>query len=263
MGQAYGTFLLIGFLIGLFFSRRRAAVIGLSPAEILNLSYLILILGVVGARFAHWGLYSETYEFGQEDWDLIAIWNGGLVYYGGLMAGIGTAITYAWCKKIPAIDLLDLLAPAGAIGLAITRIGCFLNGCCFGRTSVLPWSVQFPAESYVYIHQRHLELIESSQLPLHVHPTQLYEFIAASLIFSYLWFRYPYRRFAGEIIGSFGLLYSCWRFFNEFWRADSFVWIWPSELLGPLEPGLIDRIRDKGCCCQRTMQSHSRHTQPL
>lgn len=92
---AYGTFLIIGFLIGLFFARRRAAVLGLSSAEILSLSYLIIILGVVGARVAHWSLYPEVYKFGQEGWGLIALWNGGLVYYGGLGTGIGTAIVYA------------------------------------------------------------------------------------------------------------------------------------------------------------------------
>ena len=232
---AYGTFLLLGFLLALWLIRRRASNLGLVTSDVLNLGYSVILLGMVGAHLLHAAVYWDAYTskpaltdlstaYDINLWKLIAFWEGGLIYYGGLIGGIVAAVLFALFKKIPVLDLLDLTAPPAVLGLALTRIGCFFNGCCFGQPTQLPWSVQFPAESYVHIKQLQDGLIVHGETPLAVHPTQLYELVAALLIFVILWIAYNHRKFAGEIFFSFGLLYTVWRFFKEFFRADSYPW---------------------------------------
>lgn len=232
---AYGTLLMAGFVIAIVLAVQRHNALGLKRLEILELGYLTLIGGVIGARLLAVAINIDTVvaEIGAVDSAggvarllryAAAFWKGGLAFYGGLAGGIAVIWVYARYKKIPCPDLFDFLAPAVAIGLAVTRLGCFLNGCCFGKPTRMPWAVQFPSHSHVHIQQWRQGLVDLGGRPLPVHPTQLYELVAALAIFALLWMRYPRRRFAGEIFLSFGLLYSAWRFISEFWRADSPVW---------------------------------------
>lgn len=232
---AYGSMLTIGFIVAIFLAALRARDIELKSIEVIELGYFAFIGGIIGARMLHVALNLERYLGGTDSlismsgiiailWNTIAFWNGGLAFYGGLFGGITAILLYAKYKKISGLELLDLLTPPTAIGLAVTRLGCFLNGCCFGKHTDVPWALQFPSHSYAYFHQWHLGLIEIGDRPLPVHPTQLYELVAALIIFAYLWMRYPQRKFAGEIFFTFGLMYSAWRFMIEFWRADSSIW---------------------------------------
>jgi phosphatidylglycerol:prolipoprotein diacylglycerol transferase len=231
---AYGTLLVAGFIVAIVLAVQRHSALGLKRLEILELGYLTLIGGVLGARLLDVAINLGTVlsEIGAVDsaagiarllWHVGAFWKGGLAFYGGLAGGIAVIWVYGRYKKIPCLELFDFLTPPVAIGLAVTRLGCFLNGCCFGKPTRMPWAVQFPSHSHVHVQQWHQGLIDLAGRPLPVHPTQLYELVAALAIFALLWMRYPRRGFAGEIFFNFGLLYSAWRFISEFWRADSLM----------------------------------------
>lgn len=233
---AYGAALMVGFLLATCLARRRAKHLGLAKAEIFDLGFFAILGGVIGARLLFVGLnLSHFFEWpagigffawlGASLWRVIGTWNGGLAFYGGLAGGIGAIRFFARRRKIPFIDILDFVAAPVAVGLAVTRVGCFLNGCCFGKICALPWAVTFPEGSHVYDHHWATGLVGDGEASLPVHPAQLYETLAALAILAAVWLWYPRRKFAGQIAASFGMLYTIWRFFNEFFRADSGPWM--------------------------------------
>jgi len=222
---AYGTMLMVGFLLAVWMARRRAAALGLQKIELLDMGIFAIIGGVAGARLMHVIIYWKDYFLDDAMWPqwmgpfgwlgaMAATWNGGLVYYGGLGGGMLALWLYTRRRKIPYIDALDFVAAPAAVGLAMTRVGCFLNGCCYGCASDLPWAVTYPDTSHVY---------KGQLLAYAVHPTQLYETLAALAMAAFVWWLvWPRRKFAGQAAFTFGTLYAVWRFFNEFLRADSF-----------------------------------------
>jgi phosphatidylglycerol:prolipoprotein diacylglycerol transferase len=237
---AYGTMLMIGFLLAVFLTRRRAHCVGLEKAQVFDLGFCGIIGGILGARMMHVAVFWPHYFVSHEMWPvwmgplgwlgaMVSTWKGGLVYYGGLLGGLLAVWIYARRRRIPLADLLDFAAPGGALGLAVTRIGCFLNGCCHGGPTAAPdpwWGVHYPSGSPAW----------GAYGDVSVHPAQLYEAAAALGICAFLWFMYPRRRYAGQIACWFGLLYSVWRFCNEFLRGDS----------GPWRPEIFGRICDFG-----------------
>ncbi|MHC4914810.1 MAG: prolipoprotein diacylglyceryl transferase [Planctomycetota bacterium] len=232
---AYGTMLMVGFLLAVFLARRRCGALGLERPQVFDLGFLAVIGGIVGARLLHIALYWPDYFSTRALWPewmgplgwigaMLATWKGGLVYYGGLGGAIAAVWLYGRRKGIPLTDMLDFSAPPAALGLALTRIGCFLNGCCYGGSTGLPWGVKFPQGSHAYAIRDAAGRLVGFREPFHVHPAQLYEMLAALGIFGLLWYFYPRRRFSGAVAWSFGLLYAVWRFLNEFARADSGPW---------------------------------------
>lgn len=156
-------------------------------------------------------------------------WTGGLTWYGGLIFGLGTAWIWSRVHNWSFLRYLDTAAPAIAIGHFFGRIGCFLSGCCYGQVCEAPWGVQFPAGSSAYSEHaetHRTQLIEQHQHSgiwesLPVHPAQLYEAGLLFGIFALLWFGLRKRkRFDGEVMGWFLVLYGLARFMVEFWRAD-------------------------------------------
>ncbi len=84
-------------------------------------------------------------------WQIFAIWNGGLVYYGGMIFGTLAILVFVRVQGYRVAQVADLASSVGAIGVAFGRVGCFLNGCCWGRRAELPWSVRFPLFSPSWI----------------------------------------------------------------------------------------------------------------
>ena len=241
---AYGTMLMVGFLLAVAMARRRAAAIGLQKVEIFDMGIFAIIGGVLGARLMHVAVYWPDYFLRHDMWPqwmgsfgwlgaIVATWNGGLVFYGGLIGGMLALWIYTRRKRIPIVDVLDFVAAPAAVGLAMTRIGCFLNGCCFGHACSLPWAVTYPARSSPYAIFEDGHLVGYHQA-FPVHPTQLYETLAALTMAALLWWLvWPRRKFAGQTAFTFGMLYAVWRFCNEFLRADTFAdgpTLWPVHL---------------------------------
>lgn len=224
---AYGTFLVLGMLAAVWVSGRHSRALGLTRLDSFDLGVWLLAGGILGAHLLHVALKPEAYFGGGLGPGLrraAELWRGGLVYYGGLAAAFLVLWLWGRRRRLPYLDLLDFIAPLGALGLAVTRVGCFLNGCCFGVPTGVPWAVVFPPGSHAHARQAAAGLIGPGEAALPVHPVQLYEAAVAAAIFGVLWARFPRRRHAGEGVAAFGLLYGPWRLYAETLRADDPTW---------------------------------------
>lgn len=148
--KSYGTMMVIGFLCALYLARWRARKLNENPLNITNFAVYILIAGVIGARIMEVVLNFSDYR--DNLWAIFMFWRGGLAFVGGVILALPVMIIYCRKMKLPTLKYLDILAPAVMLGLAFGRIGCLLNGCCFGQPANLPWAIQFPV-SNTYITQ--------------------------------------------------------------------------------------------------------------
>ncbi len=190
---SYGFMLMLAFLAAIYVAVREARMRAIKVDLVYDFAFWLLVGGLVGARlsyvFYNWPLFSFN------PWEALAVWEGGLNFYGGLLGGLTAGLIFVYWKKLPLEDISDLAGLALPLGLAIGRIGCFLNGCCYGKPTRLPWGVTFPSVSFK------------------VHPTQLYESLYALLIFRY-------RIGRGNVFLTFLLSYTFFRFLNEFLRVN-------------------------------------------
>jgi phosphatidylglycerol---prolipoprotein diacylglyceryl transferase len=154
---SFGLMLVIGFLAALQLGKYLARRCGIDPELFVNAGLIGLVAGVVGARLSHVleniGDYT-TLTATRSAWDnlldAINIRSGGLTYYGGFLLAFPILVWYALKNRIPVRIGMDVIAPCLMIGLAFGRIGCFLNGCCYGAECSLPWAVSFPYQSLPY-----------------------------------------------------------------------------------------------------------------
>ena len=144
--KSYGFMMVLGFIAAMFLARRRCRLQGENPDHITNFSVYVLLAGIVGARIMfvlhHPGEYQGNFL------KVFAIWSGGLEFLGGVICAILVMVIYLKRKKLSVLKYLDILAPALMLGLAFGRLGCLLNGCCFGATCEQPWAIRFPAVNY-------------------------------------------------------------------------------------------------------------------
>ncbi len=149
--KSYGLMMVIGFILAVSLIRYLSRDITPDPQLITNAALYSLIGGVVGARLFYVVHYFENFKG-----DLIsifAIWQGGLEILGGVILTVTIIFFYLWYHKLPIRRYLDILAIGLLLALVFGRIGCFLNGCCFGKPTELPWAVRFPYGSHVYYSQ--------------------------------------------------------------------------------------------------------------
>jgi len=140
--------MVIGFLSGVFVIRHLSRDITPDPQMITNAALYSLIAGVTGARLFYVLHYLDRFR---GDWlSVFAVWQGGLEFLGGILLAVTVIFLYLLYHKLPIRRYLDILAIGLMLGLAFGRIGCFLNGCCFGKPTDLPWAVRFPYSSFAY-----------------------------------------------------------------------------------------------------------------
>ena len=137
----YGFFVALGFFIGIAVAKKEAARLGQDPVWIGDLCFFILIAAIVGSRAFYVVINIE--DFISKPLDVLKIWNGGLVFYGGFIFSLLTAYIYLQKRKLPLWQTTDILAPGLAAGHVFGRVGCFFAGCCYGKPCALPWSVTF------------------------------------------------------------------------------------------------------------------------
>lgn len=160
--RGYGVFLLIATVSGVLLATWRARKVGLAPDVIFSLAFHMFVGGILGARLffiiQYWdGIYVPG-SLVQTIGNMINFVEGGLVVYGSLIGAAVVALWFLRKNKLPILAIADLVAPSLPLGLAIGRLGCLMNGCCFGGTCDQPWAITFPPESPPYYDQhRHGE----------------------------------------------------------------------------------------------------------
>ncbi len=194
-----------------------------SENSVYELATWLFLGGVIGARVVYVAFHLDTIH---APVDILRSWQGGNVFYGCILGGFTGSMLYWVRRPFPFWKMADVAAPAVAIGAAVGRIGCFLNGCCDGAVCSLPWAVRFPAGSHAWARQINAGLIDpSAPASLPVHPTQLYAALAGFLIVALLVAYYPRQRRQGEIMALLMILYPLTR--------------WPIEALRGDEPALF------------------------
>jgi len=205
--RSYGLMVVVGFALGLWRAMRVGPKYRVAPERIYDLALVALLSGVVGARLAYVLLNHETETLR----DLPAVWNGGLSFHGGVVFAVAAAAIYARLTRLSFWSCADLLAPSVAIGYAFARIGCFLNGCCYGAPTSLPWGVSFH---------------EHGAVTAPSHPTQIYASFASLLIFLILTRLEKLGRAPGFVFIGYLGLYSIYRFLIEFLRKGYSAQAW-------------------------------------
>lgn len=145
--QGYGTMLVVAVIAGTGLSAWRAWRMGVDPDVVISIAFWMFVGGILGGRVLYVGEYWRDYwqGFNVETLGRIArVWEGGLVIYGAVFGGVGAFIWFVWRRGLPGWALADIMTPGAALGLAIGRVGCFLNGCCYGGPTDVAWAVQFP-----------------------------------------------------------------------------------------------------------------------
>ncbi len=191
-----------------------------------ELATWLFLGGVIGARLFYFIQHREAFHHAG---DLFRTWEGGNVFYGCILGGLSGSILYWFRRPFPFLRMCDVAAPAVAIGAAVGRIGCFLNGCCHGGLCDLPWAIRFPAGSHAWVRQLNAGLVQPGDAySLPVHPTQLYSAAAALLVLGVL-LRHAHRasRRPGEVMALLMILYPLTRWPIEALRSDE-----PSVFLG-------------------------------
>jgi phosphatidylglycerol---prolipoprotein diacylglyceryl transferase len=173
-------------------------------ADAIGMVAIAVVVGIIGAKV--WHILDTPSEFQTDGWRVLYD-TAGFAWYGGLVFGIGALVFQGWRAKIGGLRILDLAAPAAAVGYGIGRIGCFLSGDgCYGIPTRLPWGMAFPHG------------IDPVFVP--VHPTPLYEMAAGILIGWFLYWRGGKPHATGAILGQYLLLTGVARFLVEFIRRN-------------------------------------------
>lgn len=206
--HTYGFLIAVGFLTALGLAMRQAKKEGISQDKIVDLGFYVLISAIVGSRLFF--IFTEWSHFAQHPLDMVKIWEGGLVFYGGLLFGVPAAVIYAKRHSLPVWKTADIWAPSIAIGHSIGRLGCFCAGCCYGKPAEgIPWAVTFTDPGTLAVRG----------VPLH--PSQVYESLAELLNFLVLIvLRRFFKTFDGQLFWIYILNYSVIRSIIEVYRGD-------------------------------------------
>jgi len=200
---AYGVMVAAGFAAAAFLAYRGAEAFGLDRNRVVDVTIVALIAGIAGARALYVALNAPYYA--EHPAEILNLARGGLVWYGGFVAALGAVAVCCRIAGWRVLNFLDLFVPYVALAQAFGRIGCFLNGCCYGvAVPSGTWcAVSFPGEELLRL------------------PTQLYSALALFAIFLVLLAWQARRRFIGEVFLGYCLLYAVKRFAVEFFRGDN------------------------------------------
>ena len=223
--HAFSLLLVLGAASGVLLTAWRAKLVGIHPDVVFELAVWVLGGGFIGARVYYLVQHPDAVH---SVLDVFKVWQGGIVFYGCIMGGlVGTAIYHAR-HPFPFWPMADAVAPALAIGVLLGRLGCFLNGCCFGAVcdpASIPWAVTFPALSLPWL--RHVDAGWISSHAAHslpVHPKQLYGALAGLILLVATTLFYRHRRRDGEVMALVMIGYPITRFLMEFARGDATGW---------------------------------------
>ncbi len=211
--HSYGLALALSFLLGIYFSMYRAKKQGIDPNNVVDLSVGIVISAILGARFLYVIFHLE--EFKGHWLDTInpfqssgQVGIAGLTMLGGFIAALLFSIIFMKIKKMPVLKISDIMVPALGLGIFVTRIGCFLNGCCYGVPTETPWGMVFPQDSpagYCFPGEA-------------IHPAQLYSSFYGLIILGVTLLLERFKKFDGFLLFIFFILYGISRFTVDIFR---------------------------------------------
>lgn len=211
----YGIFAACGFLSAMLALTWKRHIAGVSKDNIMDIGMIAMFAGILGARLFYVIQFHE--QFSGQWLKVIRIDQGGLVFYGGFILSCIVLILYCKIKKINLARLLDVFAPAVALGHAFGRLGCFMQGCCFGKAAGGSWlGVTYPAGSAPAA--RYPDILNGCSLPLY--PVQLIEAGANFLLFGILFFIAGKFKKPGRVAGIYVICYAVLRFLMEYMRGD-------------------------------------------
>lgn len=205
----YGVLVALAYLSGILWTTHEAKKAGISSELVLDLAFYIIVASLVGARILY--IMIEWKRYAAQPLNILKIWEGGLVFYGGLIGATLTAVVFIKKHHLDFFKIADVFVPGLSLGHAIGRLGCFAAGCCYGREAPHSfWSVVYPAN--------HFSLAPAG-IPLL--PSQLFESAASLLIFFVLIFWRKRKSFHGQIFLIYVVFYSAARIFLETLRGNS------------------------------------------
>jgi phosphatidylglycerol:prolipoprotein diacylglycerol transferase len=229
--HSYGLMMAVAFLLGVYLVRRECKRAGIDSDMVADLAFWTLLVGLLGSRVAHILLYRDEYSW-QDPVGWIAFWRGGLVFQGALVA-ILFVYWYLRRKGVDFWTFADIAVCYIPLGHAIGRLGCFLNGCCYGERSDVPWAIPFrrvpfdlsqqPVGSPPYLDHcvRYGLSYWEDRWSFPIHPTQLYSAFGLLCIFIILiLLRRKWMPFRGFVLPTYLVLYGIMRFIVEFFRGD-------------------------------------------
>ena len=215
--HSYGLFLVLGFFVSTFLACLEARRRGYDPNLILDLAMPLLLVSILCCRSLYFLIYPQQWHGWRE---FLQIWNGGLSFHGALVGAPAVIAYFAWSRKVHFGTIGDLVAPGAFMGYAIGRIGCFMNGCCYGHACNLPWAVSFPDEND--------RSTDAAGHFLHMtppsHPAQLYSTLMGTLLFALMWkmrLMPRFNRFSGQLTLVFFAFYAVERFIMEIFRTGA------------------------------------------
>ena len=210
--HSWGFMFMLGILAAILVGRWYLKDRGDDPNHIYTIAAAAVVGGLIGARVFY--IIGNWSDFAANPLALLKIWDlGGLVFYGGLLGGGLAAMLLIRLKRLPFWTFADMVGLVLPLGMAITRVGCFLNGDSFGKASGLPWAVTFPEGTRASM----------GITALRVHPVQLYEMILDLALFAFLLIYRKHAKREGNILLFFLIGYSSIRFLMEFLRAHGKV----------------------------------------
>jgi phosphatidylglycerol:prolipoprotein diacylglycerol transferase len=247
--HSYGVMVAMGFVlttwIGIRFGRQEK----IPASTVFDFGFWVLLAGVVGSRLLFSLVNIEHYAnacfhpelpnplnngmplHNPDCWSALSPWGGGLVWYGGLIAGIGAGWLFVRRKKLSFAMMADIGLGAAPLGHAVGRLGCLLAGCCWGRPTDSLFGLTFPEGALPYLN---MGALTGKLPPIPLYPTQIYEALGELAIFWALLALRRYRRFHGQIALGFLVLYPLLRATVEFFRGDSargLLVSWPVEAM--------------------------------
>ena len=243
----YGVMVALAFLAGLWTASRRGLREGIAPEKIIDLGPWLIVGAILGARALYVISYWREQFAGEPWWEMFMIQKGGLVFYGGLIGASLGFIIYSRRKGLPFWKTADILAPSIALGSFFGRLGCLMNGCCYGRVCELPWAIRFPPGSDAFRGQvARGQLDAGASLSLPVHPTEIYDSLLSLGLYLALAWMFRRKKFDGQVFATYLVGYAVLRSLVEMFRGDYSQYyfggrVTPAQLvsIGILAAGLV------------------------
>jgi len=223
--HTYGLMLALGFIAAVSVIAREADRMGEDVDRILDLTFWILVAGLVGSRVMF--MIVNWADYAKDPLLIFQIWRGGLVWYGGFLGAFGMCVYFARKHRLPLFRTVDIITLGLPLGHAFGRLGCFAAGCCYGKVCSLPWGARFPSDSLAYNGLADAGALgvqgAGATLPSHtppLHPTQLYESATELLVFFALLAVRQRKRRDGQVFLAYLVVYPIARSIIELFRGD-------------------------------------------